>query len=112
MHRAGDEDPLAAPVEDADKDSGFEEGMTGYVVSIISNQTRVATRRLHYVGKGFCGRTPGLHYKEFQWYGATKPTTAEYHKICAKCWPGGLLSESETDDEAASVGTEAGVEGF
>ena len=33
-------------------------------------------------------------------------------KGVAKCWRGGLLSESETDDEAASVGTEAGVEGF
>ena len=99
-----------APVLPEAIDFDLEHAGDGYVVSICGTRGRQPVRRLHYFGRGFCGRTPGVDYKSFQWLGPRRPDVTEYHKICKMCWPTGLPELSDTDDSAVTEGGETDEE--
>jgi len=58
-----------------------EEGLTGYIVSIVG---RRRFRRLHHLMK--CGLIPGRDYHDFVMYGESLPDPSEYDAICSRCW--------------------------
>ena len=76
----------------------------GFVVSITRNGRH---RKLHHIGD--CRLIPGVHYRDFEVWGARLPGESEVHSRCGWCFPavaeeapGGELGSDGGSDSSSS----------
>jgi len=77
------EEAASPPGAASDAESEAEPMELGdFVISITDKR---GLRMLHRLGR--CYRWPGIHYKDYELLGKTRPGPYTYDKVCGTCWP-------------------------
>ena len=75
---------------------------------VVSKTKRGRFRRLHFLPA--CRLIPGVHYKEYDTWGAILPAEADVDAVCTRCLPGGLAAQRPLEEAVSSASSSSSGE--